>query len=91
MIEAIEYIHNIGYSHRDIKPENFLLDEKFNIKVSDFGYSIKLEGRVGDGLLRTDKGTSKFKAPEIHSNKPYCGKKVDLFALAVTLFLMLFK
>ena len=37
MIEAIHFCHLQGVTHRDLKPENIMLDEKFMVKIIDFG------------------------------------------------------
>jgi serine/threonine protein kinase len=39
LIDAIDYMHNIGVCHRDLKPENILIDEDDCIHISDFGLS----------------------------------------------------
>jgi serine/threonine protein kinase len=87
MIEALEYVHNAGLAHRDIKPDNILLDDKFNVKIADFGFAGPIAGRTGTGYLTTKLGTLPYQAPEINERKPYKGSEVDLFALSIVLFI----
>ena len=37
IVLALEFLHTKNISHRDLKPENILLDEKYHIKICDFG------------------------------------------------------
>jgi serine/threonine protein kinase len=36
LIDAIEYLHNKGIHHNDLKIFNILLDQEFNLKLTDF-------------------------------------------------------
>jgi len=81
-------MHSNNVCHRDIKPENILLDQDFQIKIVDFGFSVAVSGRDGSGLLQSYLGTPLYMAPEIHSSKKYEGKSVDLFATAILLFIL---
>jgi serine/threonine protein kinase len=83
----LDYVHKAGFAHRDIKPDNILLDGNFNIKIADFGFAAPIAGRHGTGFLTTKLGTVPYQAPEINENRPYSGAQVDLFALAIVLFI----
>jgi len=83
LMEAICMIHSIGASHRDIKFENVLLDENFNLKLTDFGFSTIRP------VSTTIGGTTGYMAPEIFEGKEYNGQKADIFAAGVLAFIML--
>jgi serine/threonine protein kinase len=88
LIDALEYLHQSGYVHRNIRPEHLLLDEHYNLQLSNFSSSIEACGRDGTGLLRTLNSMTAYSAPEIQSKAPYSGVSVDLFAAGVILFIM---
>ncbi|KAK9936593.1 hypothetical protein M0R45_013425 [Rubus argutus] len=86
---AVDYCHSRGVYHRDIKPENLLVDEKGNLKVSDFGLSALWESRGQDGLLHTTCGTPAYVAPEVINKKGYDGAKADIWSCGVVLYVLL--
>ena len=83
MIDAFEYLHTRGISHRDLKPDNIMLDEEFNIKIADFGFSSR------SATNQSFKGTRSYMAPEILVGAKYHGPMVDIFASGIILFCMM--
>lgn len=88
LISAVGYCHSRGVFHRDLKPENLLLDENWNLKVSDFGLSAVTEQVRPDGLLYTLCGTPAYVAPEILEKKGYDGAKIDIWSCGIVLFVL---
>lgn len=89
ILSGLAYMHNAGYAHRDLKPENLILANDFTLKITDFGFAAPISGRDGSGMLATQLGTASYMAPEIHLGKKYEGSKVDVFAAAIILFVIL--
>ena len=70
--------------HRDLKLENVLVGQNLELKVADFGFSS--DKRVYN--LSTKLGSPTYQAPEISERNYYDGRKVDVFAMGVMLFVM---
>jgi serine/threonine protein kinase len=89
-IRGIKAMHDKGLAHRDLKPENLLLDKDMVLKLADFGLVGLLTGRDGSGLMKSNKGTEGYKAPEIVERRgKYDGRAADIFSMGVILFIML--
>lgn len=88
MMRGIKHCHDKGVVHRDLKPENLLFDNKFNLKLADFGLSGPALGRDGQGQLETSCGTPEYKPPEMHNHEAYDGKKSDVFTAGAILFII---
>lgn len=99
--QALAYIHANGIVHRDIKPSNIMLDNKLEPQLMDFGIA-KVLGSKESGTPGTDitlhgqiLGTPRYMAPELVKafNTPDMeiafDKRIDIFALGVTLAEML--
>ncbi|MFS7988165.1 putative protein kinase CAMK-CAMKL-CHK1 family [Helianthus anomalus] len=86
LISVVGYCHSRGVFHRDLKLENLLLDEKWKLKVTDFGLSAVTNQIRNDGLLHTVCGTPAYVAPEILLKNGYDGAKVDIWSCGIILF-----
>lgn len=89
LVDGAHFCHQAGIVHRDLKPENLLLDEKGDVKISDFGLS---GYGLSTQLLKTNCGTPEYSAPEIinYDNEDgYDGSKVDVWSCGVILFCLL--
>uniref|UniRef100_A0A672R098 Calcium/calmodulin-dependent protein kinase type 1D-like n=1 Tax=Sinocyclocheilus grahami TaxID=75366 RepID=A0A672R098_SINGR len=88
VLDAVNYLHNMGIVHRDLKPENLLYfnpQDGSKIMISDFGLS-KMEG-TGD-VMSTACGTPGYVAPEVLAQKPY-SKAVDCWSIGVIAYILL--
>ncbi|GLE11257.1 hypothetical protein PINS_up023611 [Pythium insidiosum] len=91
LMQGVSACHRSGVVHRDIKPENLLLDERFNLKICDFGLAVASPERTpADKMtLRDLAGTALYMAPEISSTKSFRASPIDVWACGVVCFVML--
>ena len=92
LLLGLNYLHINGIVHRDIKLDNILFDEKYDIKISDFGIAAQLNlfSNPSSPLesLFTIVGRMDFAAPEIINNIKY-DYKVDIFSLGLTMLCLI--
>jgi serine/threonine protein kinase len=85
ILESISYLHKQkpAIIHRDLKPVNILLSNGSSgrfVKVADFG--LATFHQFDDQSHPIDKGTPKYMAPEVITNKKY-DTKADIYSLGV--------
>ena len=85
IVNAIKFLHDNNIIHRDIKPENILLFDNYEVKLCDFGWSVKCETTLPGGSFN---GTTEYMSPELINNEDY-GKEVDIWMLGILLYEMI--
>uniref|UniRef100_A0A914I648 non-specific serine/threonine protein kinase n=1 Tax=Globodera rostochiensis TaxID=31243 RepID=A0A914I648_GLORO len=88
LVQAIAYIHSMGFAHRDLKPENLLLTHEQQLKVIDFGLCARPLKGLG-AVLETCCGSPAYAAPELIQNNCYFGNEADIWSMGVLLYTLL--
>lgn len=82
---AVETAHRAGIAHRDIKPANILVTDYNRPALTDFGISGTMDSAADE-----DAGMSiPWSPPESFTGQSTDGVKVDVWALAATLYTLL--
>jgi tetratricopeptide (TPR) repeat protein len=80
---ALEHAHTHGIIHRDLKPENVIVDQKGQVKLTDFGLARSITSRISvEGAII---GTVFYMAPEQALGQPI-DRRTDLYALGALLY-----
>src|SRR5262245_65998882 len=82
--EALEAAHAQGVIHRDIKPGNIMLNDRGEVKVTDFG--IARVTTTADTVAQTAAilGTASYLSPEQAQGQPVDGRS-DVYSLGCVL------
>ena len=85
-------MHNKCVVHRDLKLDNFMINEVGEIQLINFGFAAPISGPSQNGYFSGEVklGTLPYMAPEILLGTCYKGNQVDIFAMGVLLFQLVF-
>lgn len=81
ILSVLENIHNENIVHRDIKPSNFMLDEKMDIHLIDFGFATFYSNENKEKKYIV--GTPSFVSIRIHEGNE-ATRRDDLISLGYT-------
>ncbi|MBI5311297.1 MAG: Stk1 family PASTA domain-containing Ser/Thr kinase [Actinobacteria bacterium] len=87
VLAAAKFAHSRGIVHRDIKPQNVMIDDEWNVKVTDFGIA---HNPVAGDVTQTGQmiGTAQYISPEQAQGKPISSAS-DIYSTGAVLFELL--
>ncbi|EAY23304.1 CAMK family protein kinase [Trichomonas vaginalis G3] len=86
---SLSYLHSKNIAHRDIKLTNIMISPNQTPILIDFGLCYEIV-QTQENLRTTVCGTLEYMAPEVLVGQPYDPLKVDVWALGVCFYSMIF-
>lgn len=86
--EGLEYLHSLNIAHRDVKPENIMMFSDGRAVLADYSAAIWLP--TESDIIEDTEGTPAFYSPEECTGDPFRAKPSDVWALGVSLYIMIF-
>lgn len=83
VIKLLKGMDETSVYHRDLKPENFLLDENFDLILSDFG-SATSQKKSSKKI-----GTTLYMSPELYRGVEYDCLLNDIYSSAIIAFALI--
>ncbi|KAI9024941.1 kinase-like domain-containing protein [Phycomyces nitens] len=93
IVECVAHLDSLGICHRDIKDENIVIDDRYKVKLIDFGSAVILPRHYGQNkpcLFNKFYGTISFASPEILMRQMYRAEPAEVWSLGVLLYTILF-
>lgn len=85
IVSGLKYLHKKNIFHRDLKPQNILVDNNFNLKITDFTFA---KENMEENMSQTMCGSPLYMAPEILNYQEY-NSKTDLWSVGIIMYEML--
>ncbi|XP_037803851.1 PAS domain-containing serine/threonine-protein kinase-like isoform X3 [Penaeus monodon] len=87
IVSALTYLHSLNIIHRDVKDENVILNNRFHVKLIDFGSSAFTKpGKMFSQFA----GTVEYCSPEVLKGNKYSGYELEVWSLGVTLYTLMY-
>ncbi|CAJ0916517.1 unnamed protein product, partial [Mesorhabditis belari] len=87
LFDVLDYLEGNQILHRDIKPENIFLDQRYFLKLGDFGHA-KIAPVVDESRAISESyaGTERYMSPECLFLAPQVTTGTDLYSLGIVLW-----
>ncbi|BGP42661.1 hypothetical protein JCM10449v2_006673 [Rhodotorula kratochvilovae] len=89
IVEIVYALGQMGICHRDLKDENLAIDNKFRVKLIDFGSAVIFDPRQPSPLYQRFHGTQSFASAEILRGEAYQAPPSEVWSLGVLLSILI--